>query len=185
MPNHCQNILIIAGSKKDLEEFTSKSEDKEFLLETYLPTPENPGEHLDDGKPHYLDAFTAELGGDDWYTWRIKNWGTKWDVYETSKFLFVDDGNIPEVPELENIMEIIENIHKHEIRVSFLSAWSPPEEGVCTISKGYPELLFTLIFCEVGNNFAGETVFMNGKVLVTKSGEVEEYMEKYDFTNAF
>ena len=184
MPNHCQNILVITGSKKDLEEFTSKSEGKEFLLETYLPTPENPGEHLDDGKPHYMDAIAAASGASvtpDWYTWRVKNWGTKWDVYESGSFLSVD-GTAPEV---ENVMEIIENIHNNVIRVSFLSAWNPPEEGICTISKEYPDLLFTLIYCEAGNDFAGETVFMNEKVLLHKDGEPKEYMEKYDFSNAY
>ena len=176
MPNNCQNILVITGSKKDLEEFTSKGEGKEFLLETYLPTPENPGE-LD----AWLDAASGVLMTPDWYTWRIKNWGTKWDVYDSGSFLSVDGST----PEVENVMEIIENIHNHVIRVSFLSAWSPPEEGICTISKGYPELLFTLIFCEAGNGFAGETVFMDGKELLHKRGEPKEYIEKYDFSNAY
>ena len=179
MPNNCQNILVITGSEEDLEEFTSKSEGKEFLIETYFPMPEDPGEHLKDGKPHWFDILSD--GTPDWYTWRVKNWGTKWDVYESGSFLTAD-GTAPEV---ENIMEIEEGIHGHSIRVSFLSAWSPPSEAICKISNDYVNLMFTLIFCEAGNNFAGTQRFLDGKLLLQEEGSVEEYFEKYDFSNAF
>jgi len=74
------------------------------LFEHYLPTPRDPNDPtklLGEGKP-------TTLHGDDWYNWRVSNWGTKWDV-----------GG-------ENAL--VARYELNEVVLSFDSAWAPPLE---------------------------------------------------------
>jgi|SRR5210317_676970 len=44
------------------------------------------------------------LDGGDWYEWRLDNWGTKWDIYESS----------------------CDRIDANTLQLLFYTAWSPP-----------------------------------------------------------
>ena len=59
---------------------------------------------------HFLPTPTDENGelGDNWYGWRVSNWGTKWDVGGETEFLDRTDSNT--------------------VVLSFDSAWGPPIE---------------------------------------------------------
>ena len=46
------------------------------LFEHYLPTPRDP----DDPTKLIGEGKQVELGGFDWYNFRLNKWGTKWDV---------------------------------------------------------------------------------------------------------
>ena len=179
MPNWCQNILEITGEEADLEAFASKAEDSKFSLETYYPMPEEPGEHLDTEKPHWTDILS--MGGEmpDWYNWRIKNWGTKWDISEEGGTFFSSEET--ELPVSSGTMTIEEG----RISISFLTAWSPPEEGILNISKAYPSIAFALRYAEAGNNFAGSTTIQSGEILTQVESTFEEYAETYDFSAAY
>jgi len=70
------------------------------LMETYMPTPREPDDPtklLGEGKPTTI--------GNDWWWWRVDNWGTKWDVGG-------EDAYYSDNPE--------------GLVLSFDSAWSPP-----------------------------------------------------------
>ena len=63
-----------------------------------------------------------KYGHADWYTWCIANWGTKWDVN--------NDGSILSCPS------------NGEMTLYMETAWSLPEEVLCTIAEKYPAISF-------------------------------------------
>lgn len=69
----------------------------------------------------------------NWYNWCNLNWGTKWEPYEID--IYVGD---------------------NEIRLSFYTAWSPPEAWVRAACKKIPGLIIKLSYEEPGMDFAGD-----------------------------
>ena len=104
MPNWCNNTINITGPKDKITNLFEQTKKDNGLLQAMYPMPKE----LDDttspapkeGKPQPLiDGF------DNWYDWRVHNWGSKWDV-DIEGLELSDDGT----------------------RISgwFDSAWSPP-----------------------------------------------------------
>lgn len=91
----------------------------------------NYNEVLDYGK-RVLDNF-ANYGVVDWYDWRCKNWGTKWNASET------------EIP-ADGTAEVY-----------FDTAWSPVTNLMQELSKQHPDCKFDYEYAEE------QTAFMTGK----------------------
>lgn len=133
MPNWCANNLTITGAEERLRQFLTENIIQEGLETT-------------------LDFnFVAPLPEDqkeNWYEWRIQNWGTKWkgDVY------------------------FVEHAQPDALTINFNSAWSPPEAWVEKASRHYPDLHFYLLYEEAGMNFAGYFQAENGET----AGECSE-----------
>ena len=93
MPNHTDNRVTLYhkdSQQIDMIYNIMNTEDTP-LCQTLIPMDEallDNDAHADDG----------------WYTWRLQNWGTKWDVYETHCTRF--DANT--------------------LQLYFYTAWSPP-----------------------------------------------------------
>jgi hypothetical protein len=84
----------------------------------------------------------VKYGNTDWYEWRIKNWGTKWNAYET-------------------------NVNKrYKDWVSFETAWSAPEPIIATLARLYPEAVIQHWWAEefYGSGNSGYMLYMNGRV---------------------
>lgn len=133
MANICENNLIILGDGKQLKEFSKKTQTKKlvFTLEKLVPTPK------------------AYLKKEDerWYDWRVKNWGTKWDVYPDSASR--DDYDY----ETDN-----------EINIDFDTAWAPPLEWLKKVSKIFKKLIFVIHYKETGMGFEGIAKAVKGKL---------------------
>jgi hypothetical protein len=120
MPNHCNNQLTLASG-----------EDLLSVLNPYLIEATTGGYteyNLDFQKIIPMDEKLLE--GEDWYSWRVENWGTKWDGYEGR---FNDD----------------------QTAFSFCTAWSPP----LPIIKRLAEITgqtFILGYIEEGMFFCGK-----------------------------
>lgn len=86
MPNWCQNVAYINHENKDLIDdlFDKINSDKEKFFEYIRPRP--------------------GVEDENWYSWNIENWGTKWEV-SPYEYYINDDG---------------------ALYVSFDSAWGPP-----------------------------------------------------------
>jgi hypothetical protein len=183
MPNWCQNIMEVEGDEEHLKQFIEKADDGKFTLEAYFPMPENPEDHLDDGPPHWTDLLREKGRASsmpDWYEWRVKYWGTKWDVKEEGGTFLMKDKNEP-----APISSTTMTIDNGKFAVSYMTAWGPPAEGIREISKRNPTLMFKLIYAEFGHGSAGTVVYLNGLPVSFEEGDPDEYAKRYDFSHAY
>ena len=128
MPNDCTNILTIsASSKEELDKILElvKGDDRPLSFNSIVPIPEEEKEN--------------------WYNWRIENWGTQWDAYE-------HDGEV-------------ERLSDEEAKICFLTAWSPPAPVIKELSAQFPQAIITLFYYELGMDFCGEVVYSNAEVI--------------------
>lgn len=119
MPNWCENHLYIEATESEILNILAA---KEGLLNYMRPQPDQPeGEWGDSSLPA-------------WYTWRVKNWGTKWDI------------------EPEIVTE-----HTTALTLHFDSAWAPPIEAIRHWeSQDSENRSFNLRYIEWGMAFCGE-----------------------------
>ena len=71
-------------------------------------------------------------GHKDWYNWSIEKWGTKWDA-ATNDYDYDDDW----------------------IRISFDTAWSPPQAWLHAVTKEYPLLDILVRITEESDAYMG------------------------------
>ena len=97
MPNHTDNRVILYhkdSQQIDMIYNIMNTEDTP-LCQTLIPM---------DEKLLEISGFSDDYKPQGWYEWRLENWGTKWDVYETHCNRF--DANT--------------------LQLYFYTAWSPP-----------------------------------------------------------
>jgi hypothetical protein len=90
----------------------------------------------------------------DWYSFNVREWGTKWDVAVSS------DDEHPETY-MEGPTENGENL---VVYYNFNTAWSPPFPALEKLSAQYPALLFTLSY-EEETGWGGECEFLRGEMI--------------------
>lgn len=149
MPNWCNNILEVSGKEKivrNFEKFAQVGKGSPFSLESLVPIPKT-------------------LNENEGYTWRMENWGCKWDVNPVT---LCRDYTSP--------LDII-----YQISYVFDSPWSPPIPAVVTVSEKFPELNFKLEYTELGTNLLGDAIIKNGVLKICdveiKRGYCEECQE--------
>ena len=102
MPNWCSNQATIHGTKEQILEFVGAYE-RGGVIENYLPTPRD------------ADGELRE----DWYDWRLANWGCKWDFGKTEY-----------TADEECLWSVGEKDTEYEgygmVTLRFETAWSPP-----------------------------------------------------------
>ena len=122
MPNWCDNQITIKGPNSVIDKIEKivkeESDDaKNGLLQFLHPMPK---ELLDieagpiaktKAEKNARQARKLEFGAENWYDWRVNNWGTKWEVCE---FYGVDRQHLNDSPD------------ESTISFAFSSAWSPP-----------------------------------------------------------
>ncbi len=89
------------------------------------------------------DRLVSLYGAYRGYDWCIENWGTKWDISDSSL--------------------ISEDIPNDHVEGTFNTPWSPPIKGLATISEQFPDTVFTLSFVEE-DAYYGVAVIKNGTV---------------------
>ncbi len=130
MPNWCNNSFTITGnteSIRDLWESAQTADKGEFgLLNAICPMPKE------------LEGTTApSKDGEDWYQWRVNNWGTKWDV--------TDEG-----------LEFIDNEDGTAMITGwFESAWAPPIAAYEQLADDFDSCVIECSYHEPGMDFAG------------------------------
>lgn len=147
MPNWCENTLIVTGSNDRVTEFYEKIVvvrgcETILALNNLYPCPNE----------------------NDWYNWRINNWGTKWECDVFSM-----------------------NESEGELTIHFNSAWSPPDLWIKYVAQHiFPDLYFRLTYLEAGMGFCGiiegqNTDFQeeSGEILETdEEGEIVRFSSK-------
>jgi len=97
MPNHTDNRVILShddSQQIDMIYNIMNTEDTP-LCQTLIPM---------DEKLLEISGFSDNYELQGWYEWRLENWGTKWDVYETH----------------------CTRMDANTLVLNFYTAWSPP-----------------------------------------------------------
>ena len=130
MPNWCSNSITISGSTDTLEPLWEEAnKEGSGLLQAMVPMPKE------------LEGTTAPSEGDNWYGWRVNNWGTKWELCE---YHGVDRKYLTLNSEGEST-----------ITFAFESAWSPPINALAHWLEKNEECQATLSYYEGGCDFMG------------------------------
>jgi len=149
MPNWCENEITITGNKEVIDELliharTTTNEDAKnpkFLMGSLVPMP--------------------SVNFDDWYEWRVKNWGSKWDFNQYDIDL--------------HIQQVTPNTTEVFFRVE--TAWAPPLEFWKALTKKY-KVRVENYYCEEGVGFVGIAKFKDGKMRNKEMQITNELYEK-------
>jgi hypothetical protein len=141
MPNWCSNRATITGPSPVIDEIKLKlAQDDSPLLAWMVPQPNFAGDQ-------------------DWYMWRVNNWGTKWDISD----VYIDNAVEPD-----------------SITFSFCTAWAPPVDAFHTWAATDGRVQFSLEYWEPGCGFVGTTTY-DGEYLdaddVDSSSDPARYKE--------
>ena len=137
MPNWCYNTLAISGEPKQLNKFVKElevteseesdlSEASKFSFDKVIPQPDNLN--------------------DNWYEWRIGNWGTKWNA--------------------DVQYENFDQWESGDISIDFNTAWSAPMPILKKLVEMYPKLTFNWRCYEESHAFWGIGEGVKGKLEV-------------------
>ena len=166
MPNYCNNSVSLSFPNQDLyKEFRAFMGDF-FSFEKIAPTPTellNFSSPIKDDK--LAEVFMEKYGAKDWYDWRVKNWGTKWDI-DKQEFLAMNS----HWKEWEHKDVVV-------LDLNFDTAWAPPIEALAVLGKMFPKMNISIKYFEPGMCFAGESEIVNGELTEC---EFEYESEDYD-----
>ena len=167
MPNYCNNNIVITGPNSVIDKIEKIANgDKGDLLQYFYPMPEA---LKDTTAPLPKDATKEEkakakenlkkYGYDNWYDWRVENWGTKWDIMEFYNI------NRKEIGEDES-----------EIELGFDTAWAPALGAYERFIDKNSNCSLKAYYYEPGCDFMGE--WDNG---IDSCFEVAKYRLDDDF----
>lgn len=151
MPNWCKNNLRIKDNGEKILELLEyvKDEKGDFTMNKAVPMPKE----LDTTSSPVQDTVPEEerkklvekYGADNWYDWRYKNWGVKWDASDSG---FWKDGD--------------------DWMISFNTPWGPPCEFMKKLSAQFPKMTFILQFADegIGSYPLGQCTYINGEEMV-------------------
>jgi len=145
MPNWCNNTIEIKGSTetiKKLWEGATAEGDDGGLLNAMVPMPK---ELNNTTSPTPPDSEQPVVDGfDNWYDWRVSNWGCKWDV-NTEGLEFHDHGD-----------------GTAEISGWFDSPWAPPIGAYEKFCDDMDGVYLEAFYEEGGMDFAGHWTSESG-----------------------
>ena len=116
MPNWTSNNVLFVGKENQLKKLQTmlKSDDNEFDFNNVIPMPNELSDTVsgsENAKPEWQKKRSQELiskyGADNWYSWSIENWGTKW-----------------------NACDVTVEQNKNVLNYTFDTAWDAPREIV-------------------------------------------------------
>ena len=149
MPNHCHNRVSFYSDDTtailklyNIFENGTNPKTEETVFGAFIPEPDwktTPNEAGElpiqpDKDSMYPPKFPEGKTDDRWYSWRLANWGTKWDCYD----LTIDEDELP-----------------NGFTAEFTTAWSPPEEVHSAISEQFDDLSVSWFYDEPGCEVAG------------------------------
>lgn len=113
------------------------------------------------------------FGREGWYTWRVRNWGCKWDASFGEPFMALgQDG-----ADVDACIESKRATITPTVAIyKFDTPWAPPVPFVERASELYPNLEFVLRFGEPGEGYAGEARYVSGVCVAEEELEVEEVL---------
>jgi len=134
MPNWCNNTITLTGPKAKITKIYNKAKEDNALLQQLYPMPEAL-EGTTSPAPKEGKVQPLVDGHDNWYDWRVENWGTKWDV-DMDGLELSDDGTT--------------------ITGWFDSAWAPPIHAYEYFLTDNEDCSISSLYYEGGMDFAGK-----------------------------
>ena len=128
MPNWCNNNITISGPTETIKQLweDAHTDVETFeLLQAMAPMPAE------------LEDTTSPSDGPNWYSWRVDNWGTKWDISDEG-LEFIDNGD-----------------GTAAITGWFDSAWAPPIGAYEKFSDDMDNCEISASYYEPGMDYAG------------------------------
>jgi len=177
MPNHVKNLVQFNGSIEELNAIKrmlalpapiqwAKGE-HEFLHFNFhsIITPDKELWEEYNGPEPKITSLEESLkfASNHWYAWNVRNWGTKWNAYDS----IVED-NFDE--------ELVDGIYR--LTYHFDTAWSPPENIIYTLGHKLNEMGLKVTFdCwfEEEQGWGGEMHY---------DGENTEIVNQWDIPNS-
>jgi hypothetical protein len=153
MPNWCYNNLYITSEdNKQLEKVIQGITNNSEQLFDFNRIIEMPEELQNTKSPNNVnpDEMKAKYGFSDWYDWRSRNWGTKWNAKDVELNL--------DTPQ--------------QIHIRFSTAWSPPMPVITKIAEMFPFTYITLDW-EEESGFYGKTEYEKGIRVSDIEGEID------------
>ncbi|MEI7847897.1 MAG: hypothetical protein WCK35_19000 [Chloroflexota bacterium] len=157
MPNWVYCTLRISGDPENVSDFRNQIVNNE-IFNSLLPTPQelNNTPATFHEEKDYTDQEKANIekyGAKDWYHWNYVNLGTKWPDFKTE--LIAEDTNFI------------------EYQTHF--AWYLPMNGMNTISKRFPDLVFHFLDVEEESRaFAGSIAWKGGLIIDNQLHECDD-----------
>lgn len=139
MPNWCRNQLRVTGPREEVQRFFERAGSGNALIADAIAVARVVDAANESAianaviASHRQDSFFS-FGGhcpepednDDWYEWRMKNWGVKWDAKDTELTKLSTEGDV------------------WSCHVEFSTAWGPPHVWFCAIVAQHPTLDISL-----------------------------------------
>lgn len=162
MPNHVYSNLEISGTSKDVYTLLKQAkglnhhgEESLFSCHSFIPMPQS----IINDKPTPEEAKEYDTK-QCWYKWSIKNWGSKWGMYD----IIIEDT-------LPNFAHFINDIKKVKIHINFQTAWSPVLPVIMKVSELYPKVKIIYTFIDEGGGFGAIVEYLNGKTKIKKQDD--------------
>jgi len=136
MPNWCENKLVLVDATKEMIDSICSFEGPlkpHIDFETIVPVPDDPAYRDEPSQAEAKDSPNW------WYTWNLKNWGTKWNACDT---------------------------HINHDTITFETAWSPPIPIIGALSEMFPDTVIGLEYHEPGMEFSGQLIMRGGEILL-------------------
>jgi Ferredoxin-like domain in Api92-like protein len=143
MPNHVDNYLEISGKPKMINKLM-----KQLEITDSEATKENGATIFSCHKVIPQPIFQ----GEEWYEWRIANWGSKWGAYD--------------VAVTESDWE------SGHWALFFSTAWSPITQVIAEMSKQHPTLRLHYRYYEGGADYWGKETYEGGELSLEEGGEL-------------
>ena len=148
MPNWCNNNIIIQGPKVKLQALKKSAEEGKFVNALFpmpkeLADTQSPPRDETDKQKLINKRNKVEYGHDNWYDWRVANWGTKWDID-------VYDNSIQYSEEL-----LGKDKGPAKLSFGFDSAWAPPINAIAYYLEKNEDVSLKLWYYEPGCDFGG------------------------------
>lgn len=166
MPNWCDNVIMIKGSKEEILKLKDDliEEDNVFSFNKILQCPEALHQRTAPERNTQKAAFnTKKYGAKDWYEWSVENWGTKWNSADACLVVEeeYDDGTMT-------------------IGYNLQTAWSPPLPLWNVLAEQHPNTNIYVCFDESGMDFSGWRYYENGEL-----SREEDFGESYSNIRTF
>ena len=142
MPNYVYYKGTIDGTNEDIAHFMDQCfTDGDLDFQKLIPMPvalEGTRSPRENPAPDLVELY----GADNWYDWKVENWGCKWNAGETE-------------------ITVIDNEHS----ISFETAWSPAMPIFDIIAERFPDISINLQVMEEGGFFYGTIDIQHGTVI--------------------